>query len=140
MDEELFRRLYEAACEAMSRAYAPYSHFPVGAAILGDDGQIYSGCNVENAAFLAGLCAECGALGDMIRQGATEIRAFIAVNSHKEVIVPCGRCRQMLSEFTDPDTPFAMPGGVVPFKEVLPFSFSPDDLAAGAQTTHADKN
>lgn len=139
MDEELFARLHTAACEAMSHAYAPYSHFPVGAAILADDGEIYSGCNVENAAFLAGLCAECGALGDMIRAGATKIRAFMAVDSRKEVVVPCGRCRQMLSEFTDPGTPFAMPHGVRPFKEVLPYTFTPDDLAAGASTTHAQE-
>lgn len=123
-----WEQMRQGAIAALSHAHVPYSGYPVGAAILADDGNIYTGCNIENAAYLAGLCAECGALSSMRMAGAKEIRAFVAVNGNEEVVVPCGRCRQMLSEFTAQDAAYWMPVGVIPFSEVLPFSFGQDDL------------
>lgn len=91
--------LREVAREAMSHAYAPYSGYPVGVAALVDDGRTVSGCNVENASYGLGLCAECGLVSQLQRTGGGRLTHFTCVDGHGEILVPCGRCRQLLYEF-----------------------------------------
>jgi cytidine deaminase len=98
-------RLFEAAKAAMARAYAPYSKFLVGAAILAEDGHIYAGCNVENASFPEGWCAETSALGAMVTAGVTRIREIAVIGAVAQLTTPCGGCRQRLSEFGEANTP-----------------------------------
>lgn len=99
--EQLFKR----ACAARTNAYAPYSGFPVGACIVTDNGEYYSGCNVENACYSMGQCAEVGAIGDMVRvQGKPTIRAVLVVADSVEPVFPCGGCLQKISEFADDQT------------------------------------
>ena len=98
-DHEL-RALRERALAAMSRAYAPYSRFQVGAALLGSDGSIVEGCNVENAAFPAGTCAERAALGTAVTRGVRAFRTIVIATSGEAPVSPCGMCRQALIEFS----------------------------------------
>lgn len=95
--------LFEAAREAMDKAHCPYSAFPVGAAVLCDD-VIYSGCNIENASFPEGCCAETTAIGHMIMAGATRIDAVAVVARKQPLVTPCGGCRQRLAEFGSANT------------------------------------
>src|ERR1700741_561358 len=88
--------LREAARSAMTHAYAPYSQFPVGAAALVDDGRIVVGCNVENASYGLGLCAECGLVSALHTSGGGRLVALACVDFHGDVLMPCGRCRQLL--------------------------------------------
>src|SRR4029079_18639501 len=90
--------LTAAAVEARNHAYAPYSSFPVGAAALVDDGRVVSGCNVENAAYGVGLCAECGVVSALRRSGGGGLTHFVCVDGHYRLLMPCGRCRQLLFE------------------------------------------
>ncbi|OZB82560.1 MAG: cytidine deaminase, partial [Microbacterium sp. 14-71-5] len=85
--------LRRVADEAQLKAYAPYSHYRVGAAALVDDGRIVSGCNVENASYGVTLCAECAMVGDLFMSGGGRLVAFLCVNGQGETIMPCGRCR-----------------------------------------------
>ena len=84
--------------EAMSHAYAPYSNFPVGAAALVDDGRIVTGCNVENASYGVTLCAECGLVSSLAMTGGGRLVAFTCVDGDGDILMPCGRCRQLLYE------------------------------------------
>ena len=86
------------AVRISAHAYVPYSHFPVGAAAVADDGRMVSGCNVENAAYGATLCAECGVVSSLAATGGGRLTHFVCVNARGEVIMPCGRCRQLLFE------------------------------------------
>ncbi len=95
--------LRRAALEAMGQAYAPYSQFPVGAAALVDDGRIVVGCNVENASYGLTLCAECGLVSALLLSGGGRLVAFSCVDRHGDVLMPCGRCRQLLWEHGGPD-------------------------------------
>mgnify|MGYP003578292281 CR=1 FL=1 len=88
--------LRSVATEAMTKAYAPYSRYRVGAAALVDDGRIIAGCNVENASYGVGLCAECALVGDLHMSGGGRLVAFVCVNGEGQTIMPCGRCRQLL--------------------------------------------
>ncbi len=126
--------LHDLAVEAMSRAYVPYSGYPVGAAALVSDGRTVSGCNVENAGYGVTLCAECGLVSDLIRGGGGQILAFVCVNADGEKIVPCGRCRQLLAEHAAPEMVLDMPGGLMTLAEVLPLAFGPADLHAMKET------
>ena len=126
--------LLGAAIEAMTHAYCPYSHFPVGAAGLASDGRIVSGCNVENAGYGVTLCAECGLISELVRGGGGKLLAFVCVNADAETIVPCGRCRQLLAEHADPAMVLDLPGGLMPMAEALPFAFGPGDLNAVERT------
>ena len=90
--------LKEAALEAMTRAYAPYSNFKVGAAIIGDDGTVFTGCNVENASYPAGMCAERSALASAIARGFRVFELIVVATEAEEPTPPCGLCRQVLSE------------------------------------------
>src|ERR1700753_1520269 len=95
--------LRRAALEAMGRAYAPYSQFPVGAAALGDDGRIVVGWNVEKPSYGLGLCAECGLVSSLHATGGGRLVAFACVDFRGDVLMPCGRCRQLLWEHGGPD-------------------------------------
>jgi len=122
--------LRAAARQIKNHAYAPYSGFPVGAAALVDDGRIVVGCNVENASYGVGLCAECGLVSALQASGGGRLVAFTCVGPDDALLMPCGRCRQLLFEFGGAallvDTAAR---GVVTMAEVLPDAFGPDDLS-----------
>ncbi|TPQ20567.1 cytidine deaminase [Streptomyces sporangiiformans] len=120
--------LRAAAREAMSRAYAPYSGFPVGAAALVDDGRLVSGCNVENASYGLGLCAECGLVSALQLSGGGRLTHFTCVDGEGEILMPCGRCRQLLFEFGGPELILETPAGFLPLSEMLPQPFGPGHL------------
>ncbi len=129
VDDDLWQTLLAAAQEAMGRAYAPYSHYPVGAAALVDDGRTVVGCNVENAAYGVTLCAECGLVSQLHISGGGRLTHFVCVNRDGAVIMPCGRCRQLLFENGGPDLLVWTVSGVRRMDQVLPDAFGPDDLA-----------
>lgn len=120
--------LRRAALEAMGHAYAPYSQFPVGAAALVDDGRIVVGCNVENASYGVGLCAECGLVSALHATGGGALVALACVDSRGSVLMPCGRCRQLLWEHGGPDLLLDTPEGIKPMLEVLPQAFGRENL------------
>ena len=127
-------RLFAAASAAMERAYAPYSKFQVGAAILAANGKIYSGCNIENAAYPVGHCAEAGAIAAMVLDGVQEIREIAVIGRGDLLTTPCGGCRQRIREFAAPDTKIHVcgPEGLrrtFTCDELLPASFGPENLA-----------
>lgn len=131
--EAQLAQLLSAARVAQKQAYAPYSKYHVGAAVLDDQGRIHPGCNVENAAYPQGVCAEAGALSAMVLAGSTRVRAVLVVGSGGQWVTPCGGCRQKLREFCTPDTPIhtasetAM-GPTYTLEQLLPQSFGPDHL------------
>lgn len=116
------------AVAVAGRAYAPYSGFPVGAAALVDDGRLVVGCNVENAAYGVVLCAECGVVSSLHATGGGRLTHFVCVNRNGEVIMPCGRCRQLLFEHGGRALLLMTPEGVRTMDQVLPMAFGPDDL------------
>lgn len=122
--------LRAAAQAASERAYAPYSRYRVGAAALVDDGRYVTGCNVENASYGVGLCAECGLVSELVRTGGGRLVAFTCVNGRGDVIMPCGRCRQLLWEHGGAELLVETPEGVMVMAGVLPQAFGPDDLEA----------
>ncbi|MFE9255161.1 cytidine deaminase [Streptomyces sp. NPDC006879] len=117
-----------AARDAMSRAYAPYSGFPVGVAARVDDGRTVTGCNVENASYGLGLCAECGLVSQLQLTGGGRLTHFVCVDGRGAPLVPCGRCRQLLFEFGGPDLLLETPEGILPLSAMLPQAFGPDHL------------
>lgn len=123
-----WEELLAQAREAMSTAYAPYSHYPVGAAGITNEGRIYTGCNVENASTGIGLCAECGMISAMIRAGGGKLVAVACVNAQGEIITPCGRCRQLIYEHGGSDCLVAMPEQPMTVAQLLPGAFGPADL------------
>lgn len=123
-----WEQLRAQAQEAMRCAYAPYSNYPVGAAALVDDGRVVTGCNVENAGYGITLCAECGLVSELIRGGGGRLVAFVCVNGNGDLIVPCGRCRQLLYEHGGPNLVVLMPRGEMTMAQVLPDGFGPQDL------------
>jgi len=120
--------LKSAAIEAMKRAYAPYSDFPVGAAALVDDGRIVSGCNVENASYGVGLCAECSLVSNLTMTGGGKLVAFTCVDGNEDVLMPCGRCRQLLYEHSATGMVLETVSGVKTIDQVLPDAFGPRQL------------
>lgn len=120
--------LREAATGAMRQAYAPYSKFPVGVAALVDDGRIITGCNVENASYGIGLCAECGLVSNLINSGGGRLVAVACVDAHGNALMPCGRCRQLLWEHGGADCLLDSVNGIKPMSDILPDAFGPDDL------------
>lgn len=120
--------LREAARSAMKSAYAPYSEFPVGAAALVDDGRIVSGCNVENASYGVTLCAECGLVSALHMSGGGQLVAFTCVDGHGNILMPCGRCRQLLYEHSAHDMVLETVSGIRTIDEVLPDAFGPRQL------------
>jgi cytidine deaminase len=113
----------------MQHAYAPYSSYRVGAAALVEDGRTVSGCNVENAAYGVALCAECGLVSQLHLTGGGRLTHFVCVDGRGEVIMPCGRCRQLLWENGGPALVLLTVSGARTMDEVLPDAFGPDDLA-----------
>ena len=126
---DVWEELRAAAVEVMGRAYAPYSHYPVGAAARVDDGRVVVGCNVENAAYGVGLCAECGMVSSLHASGGGRLTHAVCVDGAGAVIMPCGRCRQLLFENGGPELELMTVSGIRRMDEVLPDAFGPDDLA-----------
>ena len=125
--------LFAAARDAYDHAYAPYSKFSVGAAVLTPEGEIFSGCNVENAAYPQGWCAETSAIAAMARAGRRRIAEICVVGGGAGLCTPCGGCRQRIREFAAPDAAVhvAGPEGVrasFTLAELLPESFGPENL------------
>lgn len=131
--------LLDAARRIAHRAYAPYSGFRVGAAALADDGRVVTGCNVENAGYGVTLCAECGLVSDLVASGGGRLIRFVCVGtaqadtSAAPVVMPCGRCRQLLSEHAAPGLTILTPKGPLPMSAVLPQAFGPADLEVAAE-------
>jgi cytidine deaminase len=117
------------AVAAMRHAYAPYSNYAVGVAGRVDDGRTVVGCNVENAAYGVALCAECGMVSQLHITGGGRLTHVVCVDGQGEVIMPCGRCRQLLSENGGADMLLWTVSGIKRMDEVLPDAFGPDDLA-----------
>lgn len=124
--------LRAAAREVMTRSYSPYSKFPVGAAALVDDGRVVVGCNVENASYGLTLCAECALVSGLHVSGGGRLVAFTCVDAHGDVVMPCGRCRQLLFEHGGPALLVETVSGVRTMDQVLPDAFGPSDLVARA--------
>ena len=128
------KRLIELSYEMMLNAYAPYSNFSVGAAILSENDKLFGGCNVENAAYPEGTCAEAGAISAMIAGGCKTIKEIYIVSKSENLVSPCGGCRQKIREFSSDQTKIFLCNIKWDYKlfslnELLPFSFSEfDDL------------
>ena len=120
--------LHARAIGAMRKAYAPYSNFPVGVSALVDDGRIVEGCNVENASYGLGLCAECGLVSNLATTGGGKLIAILCVGGDGQYLAPCGRCRQLLFEHGGPEALLMTPDGPQKMSEMLPWAFGPDDL------------
>ncbi|EKF24733.1 cytidine deaminase [Mycolicibacterium hassiacum DSM 44199] len=116
------------AIEVSATAYAPYSGFPVGAAALVDDGRIVAGCNVENVSYGLGLCAECAVVCALYSGGGGRLVALSCVAADEQLLMPCGRCRQVLWEHGGPDLLIDHPDGPRRLRELLPDAFGPQDL------------
>jgi cytidine deaminase len=133
VDDERERALLQAAQDARANAYAPYSKFRVGAAVLDEQGRVHAGCNVENAAYPQGVCAEAAALSAMVAAGGRRVAALLVVGDGPALVTPCGGCRQKLREFAAADTPVlaADAQGIrqrFTLEQLLPHSFGPAHL------------
>lgn len=127
------KTLMDAALRAREQAYAPYSKFAVGAAVMDEHGRVHAGCNVENAAYPQGVCAEAGAISAMVLAGGRAIQAVVVAGQADQPVTPCGGCRQKLREFAEGSTPVLMvdPTGLrlrSTMAALLPESFGPDIL------------
>lgn len=127
--------LFEVAKAIQEKAYVPYSRFKVGAAIRSETGRVFAGCNVENAAYPQGSCAETGAISAMIAAGESRIGEILVIGDGDNLVTPCGGCRQRIREFATALTPVhvAGPEGVrrrFTLEDLLPSSFGPDNLSA----------
>lgn len=120
--------LRASARDVMAHAYVPYSHYPVGAAALVDDGRVVVGCNVENASYGVTLCAECSLVSALVVGGGGRLVAFACVDGAGAVLMPCGRCRQLLWEHGGADLLVDTPEGALPMTAVLPHAFGPAHL------------
>ena len=132
MDPDL-QSLFDAARVARARAYAPYSRFAVGAALRDADGRVHAGCNVENAAYPVGTCAEAGAIAAMVAEGGRAIRTMLVMGPGPGLVTPCGACRQRIREFATPDAVIhvADDDGIrarFTLGALLPDSFGPENL------------
>ncbi len=127
-----FLELKDHAYLMMSKAYAPYSKFQVGAALLAENKKMFGGCNVENAAYPEGTCAEAGAISAMVAGGGMIIKTMCVISQSEKIVSPCGGCRQKISEFSTEDTKVFLMNVKGDFKiftveDLLPFSFSEFD-------------
>ncbi|OMH23774.1 cytidine deaminase [Tersicoccus phoenicis] len=121
--------LTAAATAAMGRAYVPYSRYPVGAAALTEDGRTVTGMNIENASYGVTLCAECSLISALFASGGGRLRAFVCVDGAGAVLMPCGRCRQLLYEHRAPGMTLMTVRGLRTMDQVLPDAFGPENLA-----------
>ncbi len=134
-EKEIDKALFDAAKKVRKNAYVPYSNFAVGAAILAENGEIYAGCNVENAAYPEGNCAELIAIGAMVGAGQRKIKRIYIVGAGGDPVTPCGGCRQRIREFGEPDC-IIISHGIngeplyLTLEQLLPHSFGPDHLGA----------
>jgi cytidine deaminase len=133
MAEIDWEALVAEAVAVMHRAYAPYSRFKVGVAGLMDDGRIVVGCNVENACYGIGLCAECGMVSSIHATGGGRLVAIACVDQHGDALMPCGRCRQLLWEHGRSESLIRTPEGVLTLADILPQAFGPQDLIDRAE-------
>ncbi len=129
--------LFVAAKAVQGRAHVPYSQFKVGAAIATPEGEVYSGCNVENAAYPVGTCAEAGAIAAMVAGGRNRIGTILVIGDGEGLVTPCGACRQRIREFAAPEAPvvIAGPEGIraqFTLESLLPHSFGPENLSPRA--------
>jgi cytidine deaminase len=127
--------LFALAKAAQAKAYVPYSHFKVGAAIATPEGDVFAGCNVENAAYPAGTCAEAGAIAAMVAGGRNQIQAILVIGDGPDLCTPCGACRQRIREFAAQETPIVIAGPDGPrahftLAALLPHSFGPENLSS----------
>jgi len=134
MSPEVINDLIAAAQAVRARAHAPYSKFLVGAAVLDEQGRIHAGCNVENAAYPQGWCAEASALAAMVMAGGKQVQAAAVYAVAPQPVTPCGGCRQKLREFADDDAPIWVANAEAvrlrtTLGALLPDSFGPDHLA-----------
>jgi cytidine deaminase len=123
-----WNQIHDLAKEAMKKAYAPYSKFPVGVAALVSDGRLISGCNVENASYGLGLCAECSLVSALVTSGGGRLVAIVCVDGAGNFLAPCGRCRQLLFEHGGNEALLMTPDGPQTMAAMLPWAFGPDDL------------
>lgn len=130
VDDAVWQRLRRAATAALEHSYSPYSHYPVGAAALVDDGRLITGANVENASYGLSLCAECSLVSALHMSGGGKLVAFVCVDGRGDVVMPCGRCRQLLYEHRAPGLELLTVSGVRGMADVLPDAFGPQDLSA----------
>lgn len=133
VDDTLMQRLVDAARSVRERAYAPYSKFLVGAAVLDEQGRVHAGCNVENAAYPQGWCAETSALAHLVTAGGRRVLAVAVVGVARDPVTPCGGCRQKIREFAAPDCPVwvADLNSVrlrTTLADLLPHGFGPEHL------------
>lgn len=126
IDWDLLRAV---ANDSISKAYAPYSQFPVGVAALVDDGRVIAGANVENASYGLSLCAECALVSALQMSGGGHLVAFTCVDGHGNILMPCGRCRQLLYEHSAPGMLLETVSGIKTIDEVIPDAFGPRQLA-----------
>lgn len=139
MDKKLVEEMIELAAKQMEYSYAPYSGFKVGAALLTEEGEFYTGCNIENAAYTPSNCAERTAFFKAVSEGKRKFRAICVAGGKDGVLTdytaPCGVCRQVMMEFCNPDTFQVIMAvsrdqyKIVTLKELLPLSFGPDNLS-----------
>ena len=130
MPEINWDALRAVAVEAMKKSYSPYSNFAVGAAALTTDGRVVSGCNIENASYGVTLCAECSLVSDLLMTGGGKLIAFTCVDANSNVLMPCGRCRQLLVEHAAPGMILETISGMKSMAEVLPDAFTREELEA----------
>jgi cytidine deaminase len=121
------------AVKARQNSYSPYSKFPVGAAAITSDGRTVSGCNIENASYGMTLCAECSLVSDLFRQGGGKLAYFACVDGNDNILMPCGRCRQLLFEHAAPGMKLLTVSGVKDITDVLPDAFGPTQLEEHAR-------
>ncbi len=120
--------IHSLAKEAMLKAYAPYSKFPVGVAALVDDGRLISGANVENASYGIGLCAECSLVSALTMSGGGRLVAIVCVDGAGNFLAPCGRCRQLIFEHGGNEALLMTPNGPEKMSTMLPWAFGPENL------------
>jgi cytidine deaminase len=130
MSEINWDALRAVAVEAMKKSYSPYSNFAVGAAAITTDGRVVSGCNIENASYGLTLCAECSLVSDLLMTGGGKLIAFTCVDANSNVLMPCGRCRQLLVEHAAPGMILETISGLKTMAEVLPDAFTREELEA----------
>ena len=132
VDEKTVARLIRAARDVQERAYAPYSHFHVGAALLGEDGTVYTGCNVENASYGLTICAERNAIFHAVACGCRHFTALLITGDSKDLTAPCGACRQVMAEFSIPEIILVRPDDsyeTFTLQQLLPLTFDESSMA-----------
>ncbi len=128
LSDELWGVLRREAVWEAERSYSPYSGIKVGAAAFGEDFKIFCGTNVENASYGLTLCAESSLVSNMVSEAEYLLKAIVTCDKEGELLAPCGRCRQVLAEFSDDETLILTPDGPKKFLDLLPWSFGPGDL------------